>query len=492
MNKLQFPLIVISLLALSVSACGSAQTNVLVPMATSTFVPPTSIPKIPTFIPIILIQDENYSRQTPIISKASNQLENNYIGNEGGGYEYGGYGHSEYIIDPGYKWVRISSNTDFLNWQRAEIAPGIFDVPPKVDSVVSYYDDNGVTVLLNLGVGDGENRPDTTRFNGESEIEHYLEYVRYMVEHFKGRIQYYEIWNEPNIPASDAPWGQIAFNDYIRLVKQVAPIIRKIDPEAKIVVGVVSGVWRFDFPGYGEWARHTFDIEYLKALASSDIMPLVDGISWHPFYCTRADDPYYQEYPQIVNEIKQEAWDHGFNGEFIAEEISWRTPDVETNSDLQPFSEMIITKYFLRTVVVHRGLGIMVGISMGESASSQGIPSRDRAIPTLNTIMAGVIPTNEQIILQIENDLSLDIEYYSFSLSNGDKTIAIWTDGLPIEEDPGVIMDITLKNIGATTVSAADVLYGVQQKLIWQEENGDIHIHNLRIRDYPLFILLSK
>ncbi len=490
--QLCITLTLIALMAscVSPSSPSSAWQNTSTPEIITVPTATVSIFPTSTSVPIIVIQEENPLPQIKILPKTSQQLENNYIGQEEGSYE-DGYGHPEYILDPGYKWVRISSNTDSLNWQRAEITPGNFEIIPAVDNVISNYANNGITILLNLGVGDGENRPDTTRFKNEKDIEHYLNYVRYMVQQFKGRIKYYEIWNEPNVPAPDSPFGQIAFSEYIHLVKQVVPVIREVDPEARIVVGAVSGKWTSGYPGYGEWARHTFDVEFLQALTDSDVMPLVDAISWHPFYCIRADDPYYQNYPQMVKEIKERAREHGFKGEFIAEEISWRTPDSTGNSDLQPFSEIIVTKYFIRSVVIHRGLDVMVGISMGESSSSSRTPSRDQSIMNLNTIMAGTLPTSEQMKIQINPDSELEIEHYSFSLPNGDKLLAIWTDGLPVEDDPGSKMDVIIENPGTMNVVAFDVLYGVQQQLNWQQESSDIHIPDLRLRDYPLFILLS-
>ena len=33
-----------------------------------------------------------------------------------------------------------------------------------------------------------------------SEIERYLDYLRFVVDHFNDRVQYYEIWNEPSSP----------------------------------------------------------------------------------------------------------------------------------------------------------------------------------------------------------------------------------------------------------------------------------------------------
>ena len=132
------------ILATILISCESHTAIPTEPEATSTVnIVPALSPTIPTpspitYTPTILIQDDNYSQQTQITAKSAQHLENNYIGNEGGGFENGGYGIPEYTIDPGFKWIRISANTDFLNWQRATITQGSFYVPSEVESVIRY------------------------------------------------------------------------------------------------------------------------------------------------------------------------------------------------------------------------------------------------------------------------------------------------------------------------------------------------------------------
>ena len=101
------------------------------------------------------------------------------------------------------------------------------------ECTISLLVENGVTVVNSLNYWDedlhAENQPD---YGDEEEVQLFLEHNRFLVSHFKGRIQYYEILNEPN--------GYVEVEDYINLVRQVIPVIREEDPEAKIVVGSVT------------------------------------------------------------------------------------------------------------------------------------------------------------------------------------------------------------------------------------------------------------
>ena len=66
--------------------------------------------------------------------------------------------------------------------------------------------------------------------------------------------------------------------------------------------------------------------------------------------------------------------------------------------------------------------------------------------------------------------------------------VALWTDGIAVENDPGVETSLTIPGVLASQVVGIDVLYGFEQELITETENGDLVISNLLIRDYPLLI----
>ncbi|GAH94211.1 unnamed protein product, partial [marine sediment metagenome] len=204
---------------------------------------------------------------------------------------------------------------------------------------LSYWDES---IPLRLE----EKKEEFSRFKTEEEIQNYLNYVRFIIRHFKDKIEYYEILNEP-----DGDIGQfVELDDYIKLVKQVVPVIREEDPKAKIVIGAVCNL------------RESCHYEYLLGILKSDVMPLVDAVSFHPMsgaspeYKNLDDYPsivqdehyrkYYYNYPSIVQDIKDTASAHRFKGEYIAEEINYRTQAEFIPTEPWTYSEMVVAKYY--------------------------------------------------------------------------------------------------------------------------------------------------
>lgn len=437
---------------------------------------PTPTPTTPE-VGIEWFQTGNTQPITELKPKQSGELANNYIGTDLGSYDPG-YANSDVVYSIGFKWIRISFNTDPLNWQRVEREAGKYSIDADADRKITEYAHNGIKIVLNLGVGDWVNRLDTTRFRDQEEVERYGNFVRFMVRHFKDRIQYYELWNEP---------GDIAVQDYAKLVRHVIPIIREEYPEAKIVIGAVPGKWEYSYPGYGESGRFSLNVDYLRSLLMSGVAPLADAVSWHPFYGNRPDDPYYQSYPQIVKEIKELALSEGFQGEFFAEESVWRTAGDQSDPMIQRVTESVAAKYFLRSIVIHRGLDIIVTIAL-PGAHDPTLP-KVRAIHNMCDIMAGAKPVSVPIEVQCE---ATNIESYSFSLSNGDTLTALWTDGVAVDNDLGVEANLTFHGFTAQDVTGIDVLEGFQQPITISNENRNLAIQNLIVRDYPLILRITK
>ncbi|MBA7688686.1 hypothetical protein ES703_97175 [subsurface metagenome] len=117
------------------------------------------------------------------------------------------------------------------------------------------------------------------------------------------------------------------------------------------------------------------------------------------------------------------------------------------------------------------------------------IPYKVAVIQNLCNIMGGTNPLTIPIDIQSEAE---NIKSYSFSLTNGDKLIALWTDGVAVDEDSGVDADLILPGITAQEVIAIDVLNGYQQPITTSKENGDLVIQNLIVRDYALILHFTK
>lgn len=264
--------------------------------------------------------------------------------------------------------------------------------------------------------------------------------------------------------------------DYIDLARRTVAIIREEDPEAKIVVGSI----------------HLHDIEsldYLYSIIESDLMPMVDGIAWHPMIGlipnkTECNGDFYYEYPPIVQEIKDLAKANGFNGEFSADELHWQTSKTRPDSPCV-CSEPVCAKYYARGIFMHLGMDVSVGLVL----DTDDQPVAFSLVRNISTIMAGASPIS--LPAEIQSEAS-NIRIYSFSLPNGDRLVALWTDGVAVDADPGVASTITIPGFSNWNAIGMDVLNGFEQELITSNENGNLIIQNLFIRDYPIVIRLSK
>ena len=425
---------------------------------------------------ILTLQAGNILNKSPIKPKRSQELEDNYIGNVFEGYDR--YSNTESIYGLGYKWMRLLSLTEWgaLNesgiWQE-NLPVTVITIPPEVDEKITEYVDNDITIVLNLSAGAGLDL--NSPFSTEGEVDQFIDYVRMVVRHFKGRIRYYEIWNEPT--------GKIDVSDYVRLIKLVVPVIKEEDSEARIAIGAFAGHWETGYPGYGEYHRYSFDLDYMLEVLRSGVAPLVDVISWHPFFGNIPSDPYYQNYPEMVKQIKDVAISEGFTGEFLAEELFWTTVVEENWPGGPPVSQLVAAKLFTRAIVTHRGLDVTVAIN------DFFLGDRLYTIHNLNDTFAGASSNNLSVV--IENK-STNIMSYGFSLPNGDKLYAIWINGDAVDEDPGIPSTLSFFGFADWNAVGIDVINGFEQELISANENGNLIIYDLFIKDYPIIIRLSK
>ena len=423
------------------------------------------------------LQEGNNLPRAQIQPKQSEELADNRIGMEAA------FNKSGVTAD----WVERSKNNvgikwvppltiDWLEWPEVDANDGYSEyyIDPSIDQVVTELNDLGFEIIYSLAFWDEEIEPEEcyTRFKKEEEIQRYLDYVQWLVHNFKDRIQYYEMIGEPRINECP-PFDQqnIELEDYVELVRRTVQTIHQEYPEAKIVVGATV----LFHEGY-----------YLMGILESDVMPLVDGVSWHPFYgqSPEYEPQYYYDYPATVQEIKDVASAHGFKGEYIVEEIIWSgIPD----SPLM-YSESVAAKYLGRGIMMHLGMDIITGFG-GSEPWKREQRAEMRVARNLSTIMAGT--KTATLPVQIQTTVTNTVSY-TFSLSNDDHLIALWTDGVALEYDLGITTTLTFSGFVNHQVAGIDVLYGYQQQMITSEEDGNLVIRNLLVKDYPIILRLNS
>jgi len=87
----------------------------------------------------------------------------------------------------------------------------------------------------------------------------YEKYVRAVVGHFKDRVRYWEVWNEVD---QKIYWDvQDELTTYGALLKRITPVIKDVDPTAKVAMSGLSKEWAIGLRRiYQKAGKDSFDI----------------------------------------------------------------------------------------------------------------------------------------------------------------------------------------------------------------------------------------
>jgi len=427
-----------------------------------------------------------------LLTKPSNELADNRIG--ASYLELGPQTWTERVVtsalDLGLKHmdVQFGDVEPPIDWSLNE-----YELPKLFDGFVDSLPENGIALNYMLHFWDtaghaaGEELGNP-RFQNEEEVQEFLDYVRFFVRHFKGRIPYYTIWSEPDYCGDDGI-KCILPHDYIELARQVIPVIREEDPQAS----VVSAPYTF-YDG-----RISTD---LNIFITSDVVSQFDIISLHPIYEVTPDNEhygnFYYQYPAIIQELKRTTSAHGFTGELWGTELTWNSKEIckrypycwdylasDPRAQGMAETDLQAAKYYARGIVMELGMDMGVGLGGLNQDASWSYPT----IRNLSTVMAGNKPID--ITVEIISDAT-NITSYGFSLPNGDKLFAVWSDCVAVDEDPGIPSTISFIGFSGWNAIGIDVINGFEQELISTNENGNLIIYDLFIKDYPIIIRLSK
>lgn len=170
------------------------------------------------------------------------------------------------------KWARLQTG-----WARVEQEKWQYDwkwLDESVDGLIQ----RGFRPFFNVSYG---NRHYTEGERGyhpllsSEALAAWKKFVTALTDRYKDRISHYEIWNEPNLAGYWKP-DRIDPANYVKLVRETAPVIRQQAPSAVIVGGVTSRL----------------PYNYIRGMFDSGIADLIDIFSFHP----------YTTFPESYNE----------------------------------------------------------------------------------------------------------------------------------------------------------------------------------------------
>lgn len=181
--------------------------------------------------------------------------------------------------------VGAASIRDEVYWSNIEIKPREMIIPRIFDSYINKAITTDISPLLILDYGNNlydndykgheitKKQTMSTKPVTDTAVHAFGNYAAFVVKHYSQKVKIFEIWNEwdhPKRPPTATP------ESYYNLISHVYPIIKSVDPSAKVIIGSVTpdGI-------LSGW---------LNKLMSLGVMKYADGVSIHPYvHCNKSE-----------------------------------------------------------------------------------------------------------------------------------------------------------------------------------------------------------
>ena len=172
------------------------------------------------------------------------------------------------VQDAGFRWVKQE-----FAWREIEGAgKGIFDWS-RTDRIMDQIDAHGLKVIVRLGVQPQWAGGGFPEVGPPNNYQDFADYVRAVAERYKGRVDAYQIWNEPNLARE---WGNRPPNaaEYTELLKVSYDAIKTVDPFPLVISAGMAPTTRND-----DVARP--DIYFIQEMYDAGAAPYFDVLGAH-------------------------------------------------------------------------------------------------------------------------------------------------------------------------------------------------------------------
>jgi hypothetical protein len=155
-------------------------------------------------------------------------------------------------------------------------------------------------------------------------VHHFVNYVRQTVSHFRGRVDAWCIWNEPNFHF----WTGNR-DEFAALSRQAAEAAREEDPDVTLLGGAFNrGVW--GLPN-----------AYIKSLFESGAMEKADAVAFHPYELNPARTV------KLFDKFKDRVAKYGFEDRIWVTEVGYPTGGWYPTSNTEKKFPAHIVKTFI-------------------------------------------------------------------------------------------------------------------------------------------------
>jgi hypothetical protein len=429
------------------------------------------------------------------------------------------------MFDAGVSWIRIGqyeNSSDYTSWDWIEQKRGVYAIPPGLDDYVDSLVDNGVKVQVQLhygnpmytspsGIRPNSITPVPGTFHNDDrslyslfwppktpeQIDAFVKYVKFVVNHFRGRIQYYALWNEQDIGYWN-PWGNP--EEYGHLLKAFVPAVHETDPQAKVIYGGLAD------PS-SDFARRSLDS--CQCAAGIDVFA-------------------YHTYPGYGQNLNPESMDYGAYGPDspaklretvrgypgIRQDIPFWDDEFNSIPSWTGSDESVQAKYVSRGLLYNWAAGIRTFVWLlaagtdGNEYDDFGIIHGLRNMPddfTPRPVFSSFQNTNAlfsdtrpdpsiQIVAPdipaLRRKAELPFFGYGFRSKLGKPIVAFWLGArsVPGNVFPPISADVVVRNSGIRHPALIDVVSGEIHSIEWKTGTTDV-LPSVPVRDTVLAVV---
>ena len=181
------------------------------------------------------------------------------------------------VIRDSVEWGSLQPERDVWNWERMDFLVNLYSALGIEHQALFAFTAKWAAPLEAQQSG---NWLDWNRC--APDLDAWRTYVRTMAERYRGRIRYWEVWNEPDLSG----FNKMSLDEYVALQKATYEEVKKVAPESVVMTGGFATL--SDHPGkksptfhrdYLNLAKGSFDVHaYHEHGSFAQFAQLVDGI----------------------------------------------------------------------------------------------------------------------------------------------------------------------------------------------------------------------
>ena len=429
-----------------------------------------------------------------------------------------------FLFESGVKLNRIGQWGDKVDWATVEKTKGAYAIDPEVDRYVTESVNNGVDILLTLDYGNNlyQTLNDSPDFgptwhrghpflqgaptNAEA-IEGFANYCAFMAEHFRGRIKYFEIWNEENGWFFDA-WsenGKVSMvHAYGRALAVAAQAIKKANPSAKVVFGGMAGS-SLDFPriALAEGAGPSIDIVAFHPYghptpeaAPPNLLAEVDGkMDWRP------RPPEIKDYEDEIAAYRKLLQTYNQDIQIWADEMNWFAPGEPAMPEMGDLSELTQAKHLARFFAINAWLGcgaVWWSLYNANGIQEWAVIRSNDFTPRGAFYSAGYVSTLLDDVHGVSNagvetvgETPQELMVKTYQNGRGECLVGLWRTSPGDDACQPLPVTLRLSGIPVSDARLMDTLYGYGQKAVLRSTDNGALVPEILVGDWPVFVCVE-